>query len=425
MANELQSGQVKIEEVTLVSSSQEEYSLINLIREFEIIEDINRSLIYGKLSISEPNNYVEAIPIVGEEFIRLKYSIASDKEAPTRNMEFRVTRVANLYKPKDKQFDYDLQLVSPEYYHGIQVSVDTVMTDKVEKMVETILKEKFGTKKKLKFEPTKSDQYILFPSASAMDSIKHCAFRAQSKDNYDSNYKFFENADGFNFMSVGYMNDQDTVLDIEYNQVGNEQIGQPSVGAFSAYEYTVASRNDTGYSLINGGYRNSILVFDPLTKQYEYREKNYFDNDQNLAKTESERTNTKQFENVVANEGALEYAFVTNLRKKPRQLSALSKSDELPAHYEDFYLDRQMSRVKMNDTVVSLSLPATTRIKVGQTVNFNVPKDNSTKTAAENDRYLSGKYLVIRVRSSIGLERGVTQLELRKSGFKNKIEKGE
>jgi hypothetical protein len=79
----------------------------------------------------------------------------------------------------------------------------------------------------------------------------------------------------------------------------------------------------------------------------------------------------------------------------------------------------------MNDTVVSLSIPATTRIKVGQTVNFNVPKDNSTKTAAENDRYLSGKYLVIRVRKSIGLERGVTQLELRKSGFKNKIEKGE
>jgi hypothetical protein len=79
----------------------------------------------------------------------------------------------------------------------------------------------------------------------------------------------------------------------------------------------------------------------------------------------------------------------------------------------------------MNDTVVSLSIPATTRIKVGQTVNFNVPKDNSTKNAAENDRYLSGKYLVIRVRNSIGLERGVTQLELRKSGFKNKIEKGE
>ena len=49
----------------------------------------------------------------------------------------------------------------------------------------------------------------------------------------------------------------------------------------------------------------------------------------------------------------------------------------------------------------------------------------ATKTAAENDRYLSGKYLVIRVRNSIGLERGVTQLELRKSGFKNKIEKGE
>lgn len=423
MANQLQAGQTKIEEITLVSSSQEEYSLLNAIKEIELIEDINKQFMFGVLKVSEPNNFVEAIPIVGEEFIRIKYSMVNDIEAPSRNLEFRVSRISNLYKPKDKQFDYDLQIISPEYFNALQVSVDTAMTDRVEKMVENIVKDKFASKKKIKIEPTRSIQNIIFPSGSASDSIKQCTFRAQSRDAFDSNYKFFETPDGWSFMSVGYMNSTDPVVDVEYNQVGIEKIGQPSVAAFSAYEYTVTSKNDTAYSLYNGGYRNSILCFDPLTKKYIYREKNYFDNDEKLAQTESNKTNTKQFENVVANEGSLEYAFITNLRNKPRETS-VDPTDIYPAAYEDYYLDRQMSRVKMNDTVVSLSMPATTRIVAGQTINFNVPKDNSTKQASENDRYLSGKYLVIKVRHNIGLERGVTQLELRKAGFKNKIEKG-
>lgn len=421
MNNNLPAGQIKIEDIRIVTFDGQDQNILNSFREVEIIEDINSSMMYGRIIMTEPNNLVESLPIVGEEFIVLKYSTPTDKDAPVRSLEFRISGVSNLYKPKDKQFDYELNFVSPEYFHAVQMSVDVRKTALTEEMVNELLKINISTEKQLTFEPTSRRQTILFPGMSIMDAINYCMFRSESRDKNDSLYKFFETPDGFNLVSIGHLNKQDPVIDIEYKQVGVEEIGDTPIAAFSAFNYSIKNRSDTAYAVHNGGYKNSVLLFDPLLKKIDYKTKNYFDNDN--VQTENKMINNFTFENVVGIEDSIEYAFVTNLRQQPRE-NSVDPSDMYVPGYGDFYLNRQMARVRLNDTIVEATIPATTRLICGDTVNFNIPKDNSTDGASENDRYASGKYLLTKVVHTIGPERGITTLEMRKSGFQNEIERG-
>ena len=420
--SQLQQAGLRLDELILVPATGEELSLINVIKDVELVEDINQSVMYGMLTIIENNNYVEALPIVGEELLRIQFSSLNDPEGPTIKLQFRINKVENLSKPKDKTFQYSLGFISEEYYDMIQLSVDRAMTDNPDKMVATLIRKDIGSDKKLYTEDTKRKQHIVFPSMSVGQSIKYCGFRAESLEDNDSNYKFFETARGFNFCSVGKLCKAEPVMSIEYGLSTVERIGKQSKIPHNAFGYTVLEKSNTSKNTYNGGYRNSVLCFDPLLKKYQYKEKNYFEDDKFLAKVEAKQTNRKRFNEVVAKDGALEYAFITNLRDKPRANSK-DDSDKLPEAYGDFYLNRQMSRVHIDDTTLGISMPLTTRIAAGDVVRFNIPKDNSTPDAENNDRYLAGKYLVTKVRYLLGPEKGIVDLVVRKSGYSNPIER--
>lgn len=422
MDNQLRAGGVVVKDIKLITASNDELSLHNIFTEVQIIEDMNKSMMYGKVGILEYSNFVQALPIVGEEFVQITYALSADEDAPERSLEFRVTKVNSLTRPNDKSFSYELIIISPEYYNGVQRSIDASISSKVEKMVEQFIKDDLGSKKTLAFEETKSIQNILFPSMSVIDSIKYCSFRAQSLDNYDSNYKFYETSEGFNFISVGKLAEQESVVDITYHQVTQNEIGEVDKASFNAISFEVIEKNDTASMTYNGGYRNSVLCFDPLLKKYVYKEKNYFKDDKKLAKVETNKSNTPLFEDVVANDGALEYAFITNLRDKPRE-NSVDATDMYVPGYEDFYIDRQMSRVHISNIVLAITIPITTRLKVGDVINFSVPKDDSTARASENDRYISGRYLITKLSNLFTQDRGVTNLEVRKSGSHNVIER--
>jgi len=423
MDSTLPTGNIRINDIRLISFERNDISILNLFREVELIEDINNSIMFGRIVMSEPNNLPESFPIIGEEWIQINYSIASDIGAPKRELEFRVTGVSNIHKPKDKQHDYEINFCTSEYYYLVQKSIDVRKTGLVEDMVSDILREDVFSEKHLYYEPTKRRQSILFPGMSLMDAINYCSFRAQGKASSDSLYKFFETPDGFHFVSVGYMNSKEPEFNIKYKQLNVQEPGDTNAdNVFSAMAYSVMSRSDTANMVYNGGFKNSALLFDPLIKTKAHVTKDYYETPP--VQTQDKPINSLAFSDLAGVTDSIEYAFVTNLRPSPRPTSD-NPADMYVPGYEAFYLDRQMSRVRMGDTVLQLTLPITTRLQAGQTVNFDLPKDNSTDRGGENDKYLSGKYLVTKVTHTFNSETGVTNIEMRKSGLQNDIGRDE
>ena len=80
--SQLQQAGLRLDELVLVPATGEELSLINVIKDVELVEDINQSVMYGMVNIIENNNYVEALPIVGEELLRIQFSSLNDPEGP-------------------------------------------------------------------------------------------------------------------------------------------------------------------------------------------------------------------------------------------------------------------------------------------------------------------------------------------------------
>ena len=325
-------------------------------------------------------------------------------------------------KPKDKQFTYELVLISPEYYTNNQISIDHAATKKVEVIINDILTKHTNTIKKYRAEATKSIQHIVFPGMSLRDAIKYCTFRAQSANYPDSLFKFYETASGFNFFSLGKMISNEPKLTINYFQQNIQTEDEINLAAFSAYNYTILTKNDTVRALINGGYKNTLLLFDPLLKKKEYKELDYFNDFDQLANVDKKKTSTNYFRDIAAIQGSIDYAIIGNLRKKPRATS-IDNSDRYPEGYKGFFLNRQMSRARFNDLVIEINIPITHFIEAGDKIAFEVPNDSGAGQGSGEDEYVSGNYIVTSLKHVFSGEKGITSLICKKSGFQTDIKR--
>lgn len=415
---QLPAGQVEVTSIGLSSSSGVDVNIIDHIIEIELDEDIEKHFIAGRVRMNEYLNLIEALPIIGEEVLSINYKVAGEPDSE-REMLFRVTHINDYSKPKSKQHTYDLTFISTEYFTNNQLSVDIASTKKVEDMISDMLKRYTNTNKSFSAESTAAIQHITFPGTSVKDSIDYCVFRAQSEKYPDSLYKFYETASGFKFKSLGDMAAQPQKITIEYFLQNLPVDSKTDTATFSATNYKILTKNDTARSMVNGGYRNNLLSFDPLIKKYKDTELDYFADE--ITKIDPKRSSSDFFKGTVAMQGSIDFALVGNLRASPRPKS--TKVDKHPENYHKFFLNRQMSRVRLNDLVVEITVPMTNFIEAGDIINFNVPNDSGVGESGAPDLYVSGKYLVTSLRNIFNLERGVTILTCKKSGFQNNIQR--
>jgi hypothetical protein len=425
MANPLDAGQIKLNKVALITSSGVDTNVLEHIVEIEINEDIDKHVMVGRMKMNEYLNLVEALPIIGEEFVTIDYEVVGEEDSQ-RTLDFRVTHVKDFNKPKDKQFAYELIIVSAEYYINNQLSIDVAATKKVEVIISDILTKYTNTNKKFRAEATQSTQHIVFPGMSLRDAIKYCTFRAEGVSHPDSLFKFWETSRGFNFYSLGYMIDSEPRLTINYLQQNLASEENINLATFTAISYEVLTKNDTASALVNGGYRNSLLSFDPMLKKYQYKELDYFDDFNELGNVEKNKTNTSYFKQLVGQQGSIDYALISNLRKKPREKSNEDNvSDLYPEGYTNYFLKRQMTRARLNDLVVNITIPITHFIEAGDKISFNVPSDSGAGDGSANDLYISGNYIITSLKHVFTQEKGISMITAKKSGFQNKIARKE
>ncbi len=421
MDNPLGAGQVELTKVALITSSGTDVNILNHIVEIELNEDIDKHMMVGRIKMNEYLNLVEALPIIGEEFVNIEYKVLGEPDS-LRSLDFRVTSVTDIAKPKAKQFTYELTIISPEYYTSNQLSIDVATTRKVELVINDIVKQYMGSDKKFYSEPTKSNQHIVFPGMSLRDAIRYCTFRAEGINSPDSLFKFWETSVGFNFFSLGYMISREPTLTINYFLQDLPVDPKLNLATFTATGYTVLTKNDTARALVNGGYRNTLLSFDPLLKKQQYNELSYYDDYDQLANVDSKKTSTTYFREIVDVQGSIDYALIGNLRKKPRANSDENNPSDLYSEgYQSYYLKRQMSRARFNDLVLEIQLPITHFVSAGDKITFDVPSDSGAGDGSQSDLYISGNYIVTSLKHIFTAEKGLTVLTVKKSGFQNDI----
>ena len=70
--------------------------------------------------------------------------------------------------------------------------------------------------------------------------------------------------------------------------------------------------------------------------------------------------------------------------------------------------------------MLSITIPGTNRVTVGDLIKFTVP-DLNDQNVGRKDKYLTGLYLVKTVSQHLNQDKFITTLTVTKNGFENKL----
>ena len=141
------SNEYSIESIVLTSANGKETEIKDLIISVDFYESLLSPYIKCELTISDATNLIEAIPIIGQERVKLIIKDSNINNKITR--EFYVASIQNYFRANAQSSMYVLKLVTPEYMMNSLLLVSQAYTGQISKSVEAIVRDYLKSKMKV------------------------------------------------------------------------------------------------------------------------------------------------------------------------------------------------------------------------------------------------------------------------------------
>jgi len=433
-------GAFELSDVILISyqsfdgaGTPKRLSIRSLVQELSIYESIDGKFLSGDMTLLDGTNAIQTLPITGFERVEFFFRTPGtdkgfDFSVKTGHPMF-VYSLKNRSGVNPRSQIYTLKFVSMEAIRNHQTRITQAFTGQIDQMVTDICYNYLKTKKDLVVEDTKSNHKFVMPRVKPTKAIEQLRKNARSLNFENSGFMFFENGDGFNFKSYeGLFCTKDgspRPVKAHYSpKIKN--IGEDPVYALQSVEnFKILQQFDTLNNTANGVYASRLITHDLYNKTFEeldfdynkeYGKQNHLEQDDNGDKRSDNGIlpffnydNGDTFGNK--NEGSIYYQSET---KK------IHNTHELPES-KDILQKRISQHIATNSLIIEITAPGTTELRVGDIVNFTLPKyaPNSKEDPKDNDKYLSGRYLISAARHHVSTlnKRHTLALELIKDSF--------
>ena len=433
-------GAFELSDVILISyqsfdgaGTPKRLSIRSLVQEFSIYESIDGKFLSGDMTLLDGTNAIQTLPITGFERVEFFFRTPGtdkgfDFSVKTGHPMF-VYSLKNRSGVNPRSQIYTLKFVSTEAIRNHQTRISQAFTGQIDQMVTDICYNYLKTKKDLIVEDTKSNHKFVMPRLKPTKAIEQLRKNARSLHYENSGFLFFENGDGFNFKSYeGLFCKKDgspRPVKAHYSpKIKN--IGEDPVYALQSVEnFTILQQFDTLNNTANGVYASRLITHDLYNKTFEeldfdynkeYGKQNHLEQDDNGDKRSDNGIlpffnydNGDTFGNK--SEGKIYYQSET---KK------IHNTHELPES-KDILQKRISQHIATNSLIIEITAPGTTELRVGDIVNFTLPKyaPFSKEDPKDNDKYLSGRYLISAARHHVSTlnKRHTLALELIKDSF--------
>jgi len=433
-------GAFELSDVILISyqsfdgaGTPKRLSIRSLVQEISIYESLDGKFLSGDMTLLDGTNAIQTLPITGFERVEFFFRTPGtdkgfDFSVKTGHPMF-VYSLKNRSGVNPRSQIYTLKFVSTEAIRNHQTRISQAFTGQIDQMVTDICYNYLKTKKDLMVEDTKSNHKFVMPRLKPTKAIEQLRKNARSLHYENSGFLFFENGDGFNFKSYeGLFCKKDgspRPVKAHYSpKIKN--IGEDPVYALQSVEnFTILQQFDTLNNTANGVYASRLITHDLYNKTFEeldfdynkeYGKQNHLEQDANGDKRSDNGIlpffnydNGDTFGNK--SEGKIYYQSET---KK------IHNTHELPES-KDILQKRISQHIATNSLIIEITAPGTTELRVGDIVNFTLPKyaPNSKDDPKDNDKYLSGRYLISAARHHVSTlnKRHTLALELIKDSF--------
>ena len=423
-------GDFNLEEALLISPTGNVTALLTdvVIVEMNIFEDMFKSSITGSIIVTDTNDIVSKIPIVGQEYLTLKI------RTPTLTLEkdiidftenpFAVHKISLRRELTTGGQTYELKFISQEAiknsqrkisksYSGNKANIGDIVFDLLSEDRNGV-----QSSKEIFIEPTTGKRKYVIPNMNPFSAITTLSNEAVSKsqdgNNPSPHYLFFENKNGIHFRSLQSLYEQDAKDLFHVGDMGfdEEEIdGDPESGKLiqnfrRILAYEIRTRKDLFLNSASGMLGGRLITHDIYKKNYDVREYNYLDDDDfGQHKRLSDEGDAFRVYNVDRFES-------TDFSKAKTHLIPISKTTKnFDAHYttsdeldgnsdsnrlQETYLQRQSRLMEIGNGIsIQMSVNGRTSLTVGDIIFITIPSIRGSDT--ENELY-TGKYLIVKLR---------------------------
>jgi len=396
----LQSSNFEIKNLSLYTSDGKKVDLRSLALEINIFEDIFSPCMTCNIRINDGSDLVSVFKFHGNEYLEL--------EIDKPSLEDPIKKVFRLYKLSDRDFNtqyqnYTLHFCSEEMILSPQISISKSYRGlKVSDMIQDILNSKLMVNKNKinRLQRTEKAFDIIIPRMNPFEAIMWLTTKAYSRN--ESLFLFFENRDGFNFVSYENLIKQQPYAKYRKDFKIDDDVFK-NMESFNFLK--IVEEFDVMKASRYGSFSSSIAKLNLITKKMEvspfnairFKDKGVLNKEvtMNTFKNRLDKSFYTSYDNM------LKYSIATDNDGTRNQM--------LPEEWLSQTASKmgQIHLFKMVGTV-----PGDVLLKAGQVVEVELPEMSPKDKGVSYNETRSGRYLVAAVHHRIENDVFATVLEL-------------
>jgi hypothetical protein len=384
--------------------------------DLSVYEDIWSNGITAMMTVIDSQNLIKNLPIFGYETMNISFC--------TPNMEpfthsFRIYRIENRSLIKDREQIYIIHMVSQEVFtdqlNRVSKSYKGVLiSDIVQDLQNNYLASSFAD-----IDATQYLHQIVLPNLHPMEAIRWLSTRANAASYPGSNYLYYENKDGYKFVTLEKLVQQ---VETAVYHVHPANLKNPYNDAnvqneiqINTEEYKFVNHLDTLQNQMNGMYASRLITHNINRKRFFTQDYSYTDSYPNFDHLEP-----NQAKNDIT--GQTGFTFLSDQEASLNSPSNLIRffpsgllTEDYPNQVEQWMQERISRLQQFHNIELQLTVAGDSRRKIGEKVEFILPSpepliDNQLQT----DIYYRGAYLITGLRHLINRQEYVSLIELKK-----------
>lgn len=445
---------VVIDEILLINyDKKHRIDLSYIFIELNIYEDIFQSQIVGDITLQDTNELIETFPIVGEETIRIRWHLPNSE-----NKEWFDTFDMRVYKVGDRSVNglrggksstYKLYFTSKEAITNLSNTVSRSFNTKTASEIATIIYNDYlDTNKEFIVEKTEGVLKEVIPNWKPFRAINWLAGERAITEQQNADFFFFESLNKntgprFNFVSLTSLMQADSVFDVEFmvQNLFDGKTKDMTTASFNVDSFEFPKHGNFIDNITNGMYAQTWIYHDPLRKRFVVSKPTHEESvttsdgyrmysDQMNSATQAPTQFIRMPGNVDAFPKLLSNSSIDNSvdkttcnkcnRNEVEYIAKREATDEknTSSMVSSIASKRAFRLQELNNYSVSFgNIPGNQHIQLGSVITFNKPhlvhNNNlfNDKLSRFDDRFLSGKYLVTRLRHTISIEKDTSEFE--------------
>jgi hypothetical protein len=423
------SQQFKINELVVVTKNGD-IDISAIYEEISIYDSLFVPVMSGKILIKDSIGLSSKLLFDGSEALLM--DIVKDPEA---SQPFNFKKAFRIYKQSERSDNtmssetYILSFVSDELIFSDQQRINQAYEMNYTNMVKNILANYLKVPENQLggiYDETVGIRKVVIPNLRPLEAIEWCAKRSVDERQAPC-FMFYQNLTGYNFASLSKLLVNPIVLDIKFEPKNTSDVDALDEIS-SARSLEIVGQTDAMDKTRSGVTSGKFIGFDPMMRMIADKKISY-DDHYKLMDHANENPNVS----VIPNRDKQDNVTMFNAKKtvstfaasrqyseyiKKKDPTSLSKEDNI----EQYLFQRRALLKNLMERRVKLTMPGNFQLTSGFNVYLNVLNiAKKSKDSGNEDKSLTGKYIIVASRHIIGYEKFQTIIEVATTSTDNEF----